>query len=394
LQLAVGASICKKATFKTNEEGAPNLTKTSTTLELHPIFTECKATIPPATNTATWTTTGCNLRFHAVKAGEFTGTMDIKCTAGHEIKVENGVPGCVYSVPSQSALGKVEYKNEPAGELTVNMELSKIKVKEAAACGIAQEFEGQYREGVEEPSGEVFLASPGHPAKFAANGKSGVEADPLEVAFNLNEPHWYENHVGLAEGGSAHVLMWGKWTFSSSSPDIGNGVCYTEWEGTVFNPGGVGPNAPPGEGKIEGFRADDCEDAPCEAKGSKLAVYPTNLGIEILPGSVVKREWEDKLATVAGKTTLKMGNKTEGSQRVGLTLYCEDIGKGGYKYLAKGELSPGWEGGTSIGSAPAKLLFGAGSGVLEIGPGVNVEFATNIKMMGYEAGEIISVKNP
>jgi hypothetical protein len=234
------------------------------------------------------------------------------------------------------------------------------------------------------------LAPPGKPALFQLKGMSGATIIPIEVG--LNEPHWYKNHVALA--GLQHVLMWGVWPFSSSG-EIGAGMCYTEWLGTISNPEGVGHNAPPGEGKIEGFRADECEDAACEAQGSKLAVLPTNLGLEINPGSVVKREWEDKLATAAGKTRLQIGNKTEGSQtQAGLTFYCEQTGKGGFKQLAHGELSPEIENGTGIGSSPSIVRFGPGSGALEIGPGVNVEFTGKLKMMGYESQEIISTKNP
>jgi hypothetical protein len=325
--------------------------------------------------------------------GAGTATVKETVTSTHTIQLKSPMlTGCTIFIPAQTALIHTEVKNEPAGppgEMTINLELEKIEMGTPEGCNAGKlSVEGESREG-EELEGKAKLAAKGKPAKFQAKAKAGVAADPIEVG--LNEPHWYKNRAALAE--SLHVLMWGIWPFSSSG-EIGAGMCYTEWEGTISNPGGAGNNAPAGEGKIEGFRADDCEDATCEAQGSKLAVYPTNLGLEINPGSVVKREWEDKLATAAGKTRLQIGNKTEGSQQAGLTFYCEQTGKGGFKQLPHGELSPEVENGTAVGSAPARLLFGAGSGALEIGPGLNVGFTGSVKMMGYEGEEVISTKNP
>ena len=58
-----------------------------------------------------------------------------------------------------------------------------------------------------------------------------------------------------------------------------------------------------------------------------------------------------------------------------------------------GMLKPNVEPGSSIGGAPAKLEFGAAAGTLasEQGPGTVV---ARLKLMGFEGGEMIRVKNP
>jgi hypothetical protein len=392
------ASNCEAATAKTEEEGALNPTKDSKKLEVHPKYEKCILTLLGATSgAANVVTTGCNYVFNAAKPNEPTGTVDIKCATGKEIKIEaTFLPGCVITVGPQTALAKIEYRNEPAGKVEVRAEVSNIKTKIAEACGTGKlETTSKYREG-EVTGGNAKLAPEGHPAKFVSEGKSGVEADPIEVA--LNEAHWYENHVGLgAQSGlpgeeGEPTLMWGKVTLSS----VGTGAveCLTEWGGHVYNPQGVGGQAVPGETKIAAFHAYDCTAAECEATlKSKLEITPEGLGIIVTAGVAKEGAWEGKLG-IGAPVRLKIGNKTAGSATaIKWHLNCPKTTGGEYVKTWSGELAPEIENGTAIGSAPSKLTFN--SGELEVGAGPEKGTAAGkVKLMGYEGGEIVSIKNP
>jgi len=61
---------------------------------------------------------------------------------------------------------------------------------------------------------------------------------------------------------------------------------------------------------------------------------------------------------------------------------------------AKGERTPEVENGTTIGSAPSKIVFGAGSGELEIGTTPEGKVTGSLKIMGYEGGELITAQGP
>jgi hypothetical protein len=88
---------------------------------------------------------------------------------------------------------------------------------------------------------------------------------------------------------------------------------------------------------------------------------------------------------------LKIGNKTSGSEtQVRLSVSCPAKG---IKPELRGALNAMGESGTMIGSAPAKLGFkGAESGELESGIG-GVVLTGKLKLMGYEAEEVITVVN-
>src|SRR5437764_5398995 len=60
-----GFATCTEATFNTNEEGAPNPTKESSTLLVHPRYRECRTTLAAGSFPDEVRTEGCNYRFHA-----------------------------------------------------------------------------------------------------------------------------------------------------------------------------------------------------------------------------------------------------------------------------------------------------------------------------------------
>ena len=58
-----------------------------------------------------------------------------------------------------------------------------------------------------------------------------------------------------------------------------------------------------------------------------------------------------------------------------------------------GSLKPKETNGSSIGAAPSKLEFNAASGSLESASGAG-ELTGKLKLLGYEAQELVQVKNP
>lgn len=419
------AANCETATASTEVEGIANPTKNSPTLTVHPVYgvtgppTGCILTLLGTTSGETKVNTeGCQYVFHAAPPATATGTTDIKCgkqatspTPGNckvtssvgapcEIRIEAGAglpTGCVVSVPAQLGLKNVEYKNEPAGEVKLGAEVSAIKTLISSSCAVGKtETASEYREGVV-TEGKGKLAAKGKPAFFQSKAKSGVEADPIEVG--INEPHYYENHspLGAQSGGPGQegndTLIWGKLNLAST--EVGTSICQVVGAGDIYDPGGSGAfgfgNAAAGESKIDAFHPFDCEEKAgelCEtAHAETLSVEPEGLS----KGG----EWEAKLS--GPPIRLKIGNKTGGSlTQIKLSVVCGS----GANYTAKwtGLLEPELEPGTAIGATPAKLQFNLGSleGARTL-PTVGTEegkVTNNVKMMGFEAGGIISTKNP
>jgi hypothetical protein len=180
-EITGAVSVCRKATFKTGEEGAPNPTAAVETLVVHPIYSECEVSIA-GTFKAKVITTGCNYDFHAAQPSTKGGSVDIACASGKQIEVVvEGLSGCVISVGTQTGIKAVEYVNE-SGKVKVNAEATGIKYKASSACGIALEgSNAKYRAG-EFVGGVAKLAPEGHPASALSAGFNELEeVDPVEV---------------------------------------------------------------------------------------------------------------------------------------------------------------------------------------------------------------------
>ena len=174
--------VCRKATFNTNEAKGGNPKANSSTLTVHPTYTECRSHEGAGSFPVEARTTGCDYKLHAVAPGKPEGSLDIECETGKRIEyVFMGLTGCVVTVFPQTGLKSLEYKNEPKGgtgtqEVTTSLELSKIKSKAAAACGLGigeAEFAAEYRQGkiptiggIEEPE----IEPAGHPATVVFKG--------------------------------------------------------------------------------------------------------------------------------------------------------------------------------------------------------------------------------
>jgi hypothetical protein len=151
------------SSFATNEEGVPNPTKESRTLEVHPTYGKCGVTGADYEIR----TTGCNYLLTAVKPGEKNGPIEIKCANGDaiEIALKKLGTGCVIKIGPQALVG-IEYVNEAVPfeavlvkRIHLNADVEKLKYTPTAACGlgIVEAENGTYRES----SGSLEGFTPG-----------------------------------------------------------------------------------------------------------------------------------------------------------------------------------------------------------------------------------------
>jgi hypothetical protein len=199
-----------------------------------------------------------------------------------------------------------------------------------------------------------------------ANGTSVTSDATFKTQLKLG-PHWYKNRALLAESTPENglpVLSWGSLTVESAKP--GPFTCLTLAGGDLANAVGGGA----GKGVLEGVTFYGCTSETCEVtEKGLLAVTPE------------KPEWSAVLIEELGA----FRDRIEG---IALREMC----MGGTSNVEfHGMLKPSLEPGTSIGSSPAFLQFGTGSGELQGGEGAG-KVAGKLKFMGYEAGEVLSAK--
>ena len=199
-----------------------------------------------------------------------------------------------------------------------------------------------------------------------ANGTS-VGADATFKTLLVLGPHWYANGVRLGETtleNGQSVFAWGHLTLSNTK--VGAVTCQTLVGGDLANPTGGGA----GKGAFEGVTLYDCEEPTCEGAKGLPEVIPEKL------------EWPSVLIEEAGGV---FRDRIEG---IALRTICVG-GAGNVEF--HGMLKPNIEPGTSIGAAPSKLEFGAGSGELQSVEGAGA-VAARLKLMGFEGGELIRPK--
>jgi hypothetical protein len=278
-EIAGAVTICHKGTFNTGEEGAPNPTKAQETLEVHPIYSECKVEMGGMFK-ATVLTTGCNYVFHSAAPGTENGSMDVVCQAGKQIKViPEGIAGCVITVGSQAGLKSIEYVNQAGPPVTVKVkaELSGIHYGASKPCGLVIEAAstGVYREGEEfAEGGAARLARPGHPATAVLKGfKQLSEPDAVEVG---SRPHWYKNGSKLPQGAKTGTIGWGTLTLESSA---GSTTCRSAEAANVENTAATGQQ--------ETVALTTWE---CKALGGKCAGSEARLSAKSLPWTATALE--------------------------------------------------------------------------------------------------------
>jgi hypothetical protein len=204
--------------------------------------------------------------------------------------------------------------------------------------------------------------------RIVATGPGGTSfgADQTFTTLLVLGPHWYGNGVILDEGAlGADALVWGILTLENSK--IGALTCQTLDGGDVANPVGGGA----GKGAFDAFTVYDCVAPMCEGVGGKLEVIPEKL------------EWSALLIEQTGG----FRDKLEG---IALRVICA---ASALNVEFHGTLKPKLKAGTLIGAAPSKLEFDATSGSLESVEGAGAVTGT-LKVMGFEAAEIVRAKNP
>jgi len=277
-------SLCETATFNTGEEGAPNPTKESTTIEVHPKYSNCFISIGAGNSAATVNSEGCNYVLTAKSPGTTGGLVSVKCAVGKAITVtDNTIPACKTKVTTQALKG-VSYTDEPGlpafGEVSVGSEVEKIKWT-SEGCGAAASGEdGQYRKG--ELVGPIAKLGEG-PANVKTKGETEAKTED-KVVVSGAEPgqtgtaHYYKNGISLAsllpEKEKVAVLSWGTLTLTSEPPSTAAvTTCENAAGGFAENPGGI--NGPAGKGQTSDFASWNCAQAEC----------PTGAEVEFPPGS-------------------------------------------------------------------------------------------------------------
>ena len=192
------------------------------------------------------------------------------------------------------------------------------------------------------------------------------------------EPHVYKNGSIQKEAKPLPTIAWGILHLKNTT--LGEVTCKNLFAGNVENPTGGGAAV----GTLFAFDPYECESASCKALGgTKIEVKSENLpyvGVVTEPSAGVFR-----MKTGVSKVKGAAGN-------VQFLVNCEKV----TKPIFFGEQAPLIQNnGFAIGSGPGEeeLLPDAGTGALEseIGEG---KTEGKVKVEGYNAEELIEVKNP
>jgi len=198
----------------------------------------------------------------------------------------------------------------------------------------------------------------------------------------------FEESPGEHAGEGLPIIAWG--TLVLETKTVGTITCQNEFGGQIWNPTGGGA----GETSVRAYNAYNCTNEACEAGfKAKQEIIAEGLG----SNETTKEfgQWLGKLTEpVVGTFRLKIGNTVENSPtQIKFLIKC-GVATEFIKVKSTGELTPKLINGTVIGSGPAKIEFGTGSGELEISKVKEGKVQESLKAFGYGAGEVIKVANP
>ena len=237
-----------------------------------------------------------------------------------------------------------------------------------------------------------------------------VAALAATPAVSQAAPHYYRNGVLIPEGVKVPILAWGKVTWEAAPKGIAL-TCANVGGGYVENPGGGGASI----GAIGDFASYDCESAECPAAGlieiegkEYEKVFEITYPPQSLPWASVLTEAEvGKTRTHMSEVVMTLGcyatpltraemeRKTTGGPGedelfpLAATVTCVTTSP---EY--EDELKPLDENGTSAAS-PSRLVFDTKAGALSCAGGAfEGRPLKSLKVIGYSASELITVKNP
>jgi hypothetical protein len=209
--------------------------------------------------------------------------------------------------------------------------------------------------------------------RIAASNAGGASlgADQTFTTTLVLGPYWSLNGSKIEKGNASaespsRVLSWGTLTLTNAS--TGTLMCETVAGGEIENPVGGGA----GKGTIEALTPFNCSAPSCEAAGGQAEAFSE------------KQQWT---AVLIEPEASLFRDKLE-SIRLG--VICA---KAKLQVQFHGSLRPKFADGNVIGSGPAELAFGAGSGSLESTAGVG-EIGNSVRFMGFEGGGIIRATKP
>jgi len=236
-----------------------------------------------------------------------------------------------------------------------------------------------------------------------------VAALAATPAVSQAAPHYYRSGVLIPEGVKVPILAWGKVTWEAAPKGIAL-TCANVGGGYVENPGGGGASI----GAIGDFASYDCESAECPAAGlieiegkEYEKVFEITYPPQSLPWASVLTEAEvGKIRTHMSGVALTLGcyatslTRAEGERKTTsgpgetevfpLAVFATCVTTPPEQ--EEHELKPLDENGTSAGS-PSKLAFDARSGTLDCSYFMGAPLRS-LKVIGYNASELITVKSP
>jgi hypothetical protein len=237
----------------------------------------------------------------------------------------------------------------------------------------------------------------------------------MPVAAQAVTQHWYQNGV-LATAGEEipFVTFGGEINLSPGGSGLGEVNCRTVGGGTIENPPGNGS----GIGSLDALAFYECKGPLCEKEILNKFGHLGREWIEAknmpaaINGHAERRfapwfmQLEESVVEGVNSVRLKIGEpfvKFETPSPPGMIrthAVCEEplAELVGVEAISEGELKPeigvaktGNLNGTSAG-APSQMKFGIGTGVLHSKTTGEVQWGGNLKYLGYNHQELITVK--
>jgi hypothetical protein len=238
----------------------------------------------------------------------------------------------------------------------------------------------------------------------------------MPVAAQAVNQHWYSNGVIMPSGEVSPFVLWGnEINLNLHTEKLGEVNCRTTGAGTIENLGG----GQPGAGSLTALTFYECKAPFCEEDILKKTGLPGRLWplVENIPAAVdgiSERRFtgwflglQEQIVEGVNSVRLAIGEEwlkfqtpsPAGMIRIALRCEIAATGQVGSEPILEGELKPeigvaklGNLNGTSAG-APSQIHFQEADGFLHsVEAGLSTFNAGNLKYLGYNHQELITVK--